>query len=168
MRAALLPLVLLLSSPAGLGATVPRPHRQPKQVVRIIERLERRWQQAELDANTSIMASMLSDGYLAIYANGMLATKAETLASFKNGSTHFKSIETSDRKIRVYGNTAVVVSKADVIGVNDGESLNGHYRYTRVYHRRNGVWQIVNFEASSMHARQPGRQPAHTVGVPRI
>ncbi len=158
----MLPLVVLLCSPAGLGATVPRPHRQPKQVVRIIERLEKRWQQAELDGNTSVMASMLSDEYLGIYANGTLATKAETLASFKNGNTRFKSIESSDRKIRVYGNTAVVVSKADVIGVNDGEPLNGHYRYTRVYHRRNGVWKIVNFEASSMHARQVDRPASHS------
>lgn len=161
MQFALLPAIVMLCLPAAFGATMPRPHRQPKEIVRTIERLERHWQQAEIDANTAVMASMLSDNYLAIYADGMLATKAETLASFKDGSTHFKSIETSDRKIRVFGSTAVVVSKAEVIGTNDGDTLRGHYRYTRVYHRKNGVWKIVSFEASSIHARQPQRKAAH-------
>lgn len=160
MQLALWPVVVLLCAP-GFGATMPRPHRQPKEIVRTIERLEQHWQQAELDANTAVMSTMLSDDYLGIYADGMLATKAETLASFKNGSTHFTSIAASDRKIRIFGSTAVVVSKATVTGVNDGETLNGHYRYTRVYHRSNGVWKIVSFEASSMHPRKLAQKPAH-------
>lgn len=161
MQLALFPVVLLLCAPLGISATMPRPHRQPKEVVHIIERLEQRWQQAELDANTSVMATMLSDDYLGIYSNGMLATKAETLANFKNGATRFTSLVTSDRKIRVFGSTAVVVSKAEVTGVNDGESVGGHYRYTRVYHRHNGVWKIVSFEASSVRRRKPDKKTPH-------
>lgn len=148
-------LLVAFCLPAIHATTIPRPHpHQSKQVVHIIETLEQRWQQAELDANTAVMASMLSDDYLGIYADGMLATKAETLASFKDGTTHFTAIHASDRKIRVFGSTAVVVSKAEVTGTNDGEQLNGHYRYTRVYHRSNGVWKIVNFEVSSIHKRK--------------
>lgn len=144
-----------LCVPSLCGASIPHRHHQPKQVVRSIEQLEQRWQKAELDANTTVMASMLSDNYLGISSGGMLATKAETLASFKDGSTHFTAIDASDRKIRIFGATAVVVSKAEVTGVSNGESLNGHYRYTRVYHRNNGVWKIVSFEASSVHERKP-------------
>lgn len=134
---------------------MPRPHRQPKQIVRTIIHLEQRWQQAELASNVAVMASMLSDNYLAISPGGMLATKAETLASFRNGSTHFIVIDVSDRKIRIFGSTAVVVSKAAATGVSNGESLHGRFRYTRVYHRTNGVWKIVSFEASSIRERRP-------------
>ena len=45
-------LAMLLASPA-IAATIPHPHHQPKQIVRIIESLERRLQQAELEANTA-------------------------------------------------------------------------------------------------------------------
>jgi ketosteroid isomerase-like protein len=103
------------------------------------------------------MANMLSEDYLGIYGDGTLATKAETIASFKRGTTKFSHIHTWDRKIRVYGSTAVVVSKAQVTGEHDGESLNGYYRYTRVYHRHDGVWRIVSFEASAI---RPPKQDA--------
>ncbi|MHB1936390.1 MAG: nuclear transport factor 2 family protein [Acidobacteriaceae bacterium] len=147
-------LLLLLWLPAANAASIPHPHPQPRQVVRIVEKLERMWQQAELTANTATMAAMLSDEYLGIYGDGTLATKAETIDSFKNGTTKFSRIHTWDRKIRVFGSTAVVVSKAQVAGMHDGESLSGTYRYTRVYHRRNGVWKIISFEASATRPRQ--------------
>ncbi len=147
--------LLMLCVPAAGAASIPHPHHpQPRQIVRIIEKLEARWQQAELDANTAVMAEMLSDDYLGIYGDGTVATKAETLADFKTGAVHFTEINASDRKIRVFGTTAVVVSKADVAGVNDGENISGHYRYTRVYHRSNGVWKIVSFEASEIHGHR--------------
>lgn len=140
----------MLSTPIASAASIPHPHRQPKQIVHIIERLEGRWQRAELTANTAVMAEMLSDDYLGIYSDGTVATKAETIADFKNGVVHFTAMDTSDRKIRVFGTTVVVVSKAEVAGVNNGEDISGHYRYTRVYHHRNGAWKIVSFEASTI------------------
>lgn len=165
-------LLLLLWLPAANATSLPHPHPQPRQVVHIIEKLERMWQQAELTGNTATMATMLSEDYLGIYGDGTLATKAETIASFKRGTTKFSQIHTWDRKIRVFGSTAVVVSKAHVTGEHDGESLSGYYRYTRVYHRHNGVWQIVSFEASASHPpkqRQdaaPGTESAPTTAAP--
>lgn len=153
--------VVLLCGQVAFGVPVPHPHHPPKEVVRTIEGLERQWQQAELEANTATMATMLSDNYLGIYSDGTLATRAETLANFKDGSTHFTSLVTSDRKIRIFGSTAVVVSKAAVTGVVDGEDIDGHYRYTRVYHRSNGVWKIVSFEASSVHMHSLNKKQPH-------
>ena len=150
---------LVLCVPAARAASLPHPHHQPKEVVRRIEHLERQWQHAELTADTVAMAAMLSEDYLGIYGDGTLATKAETIASFKKGTTHFSEIDTSDRKIRVYGNTAVVISKARVHGVHDGEVASGLYRYTRVYHRHNGIWKIISFEASAIQPHGPGHEP---------
>jgi ketosteroid isomerase-like protein len=152
-------LLLLLWLPAANATSLPHPHPQPRQIVHIIEKLEGMWQQAELTGNTATMANMLSEDYLGIYGDGTLATKAETIDSFKKGTTKFSHIHTWDRKIRVYGSTAVVVSKAQVTGEHDGVSLSGFYRYTRVYHRHNGVWQIVSFEASASHPPKQGHDP---------
>ena len=157
-------LLLLLCIPVARAASLPHPHPQPRQIVHIIEKLERMWQQAELTANTGTMATMLSDDYLGIYGDGTLATKAETIDSFKSGTTRFSQIHTWDRKIRVFGSTAVVVSKAQVTGTHDSESLAGLYRYTRVYHRHNGVWQIVSFEASATHAHKQEHGPEAAPG----
>jgi ketosteroid isomerase-like protein len=157
-------LLLLLWLPAAQAASIPHPHPQPRQIVHIIEKLEDMWQQAELTGNTATMANMLSEDYLGIYGDGTLATKAETIASFKRSATKFSHIRTWDRKIRVYGSTAVVVSKAQVTGEHDGESLSGYYRYTRVYHRHNEVWRIVSFEASAIRPpkQDAGQDPQST------
>jgi hypothetical protein len=101
------------------------------------------------------MTEMLSDDYLGIYSDGTVATKAETIADFKSGVVRFTQMDTSDRKIRVFGTTVVVISKAQVGGINDGEDISGHYRYTRVYHHSNGAWKIVSFEASAIHEHKP-------------
>lgn len=152
----------ILCVPGARATSLPHPHHQPKEIVHTIEKLEQQWQHAELTADTTTMAAMLSDDYLGIYADGTLATRGETLDSFKNHATHFREIDTFDRKIRVFGSTVVVVSKARVDGVHDGETVNGLFRYTRVYHHhRNGTWKIVNFEASSIrphpgHGSAPG------------
>jgi ketosteroid isomerase-like protein len=47
------------------------------------------------------------------------------------------------------GTTAIVTSRADVDGTNDGMPMHGTYRYTRVYSRTpSGIWKITNFEAT--------------------
>jgi ketosteroid isomerase-like protein len=165
-------LLLFLCLAVARATSIPHPHPQPRQVVHIIEKLEGMWQQAELSSNTASMETMLAEDYLGIYGDGTLATKAETIDSFKKGTTKFSHIHTWDRKIRVFGSTAVVVSKAQVTGEHDGESLSGLYRYTRVYHRHNGVWQIVSFEASASHPSKkvpdtaPGTESAPTTAKP--
>jgi len=151
LRASMCLLLLVVCGPSAAARSIPHPHRQPKRIVRTIEKLEGQWRQAELHADTAVMSSMLSDDYLGIYANGMLATKAETLAAFQDGRAHFTEIDTFDRKLRVFGTTVVVISKAKVAGTTDGENISGLYRYTRVYHRSSGVWKIVSFEASALH-----------------
>lgn len=155
---------LLLCTP-GWAHSIPHPHRQPRQVVRIIQKLETRLQQAQLDANIPVMASLMSDDYLGIYADGTLATRTETLDDFKTGAVHYTSIDTFDRKIRVFGATAVVTSKARVSGVNHGETIAGLYRYTRVYHRANRVWKIVSFEASPLNGHHHNHNNAEDAGA---
>ena len=114
-----------------------------------IDHLEDHWRNAILTGNVAAMDSLLAKDYIAITANGMLQTRDEALASLRSGGLHFKSLEITDRKVRFYGNTALVTSRAEVRGSTPEGDLAGSYRYTRVYVRdAGGVWRIVSFEAS--------------------
>jgi ketosteroid isomerase-like protein len=155
--------LLLGLLPAAQAKSIPRPHRQPRDVVHTIQRLEAQWRLAQLKGDIATMASMLSNEYLGIYSDGTLATKAETIGAVKAGTLRFTEMDVSDVKIRVFGTTVVVVSKARVEGTKDGEPIDGNYRYTRVYHRINGVWKIVSFEASTLrphHHPHPAPHPS--------
>jgi ketosteroid isomerase-like protein len=113
-----------------------------------IEALEMDWRKAQLTNNVAAVDRLLADDYLGISANGTLETKADELTRRRTGSLHITQLDLSDIKVRIYGDTAVVTSKADLVGKNGDRDISGRYRYTRVYSNRDGQWRIVSFEAS--------------------
>jgi ketosteroid isomerase-like protein len=128
---------------------------------RQIDRLEEAFRNAVLTSNSAVLNSLLADDYTAITANGTLQTKQDWLANLRSGRVHFTSLDVSDRKVRFYGNTAVVTSRADVQGTTVSGAISGNYRYTRVYIRNSeGKWKIVSFEASRIrHSRSADYDP---------
>uniref|UniRef100_E6QLD4 DUF4440 domain-containing protein n=1 Tax=mine drainage metagenome TaxID=410659 RepID=E6QLD4_9ZZZZ len=114
-----------------------------------IIQLEHQWRAAMLSGNTQALGNLLSDDYIGISSNGVIQTRDETLASLSSGALKITGLTISERKIRLYGGTAVVTSAAEVTGKNLNRDLAGRYRYSRVYVRNpQGQWKIVSFEAS--------------------
>lgn len=120
-----------------------------------IEGLESEWRQALIQNNVAAFDRLLADDYLGITPNGMLETKADALAVQRSGSVKISQLDPSQMKVRVYGDTAVVTSRASVTGTNGDRDISGEYRYTRVYNRRAGEWKIVSFEANRI---SPGKK----------
>ena len=127
------------------------PHRDSRALHKEIEALEMQWRQAQLDNNVSVIDHLLAEDYVGISANGTIETKQQVLAMRKAGTMHFTQLDLTDVKIRIFGDTAVVTSRADLQGTNGERDISGKYRYTRVYNRRLGQWKIVSFEASRIH-----------------
>jgi ketosteroid isomerase-like protein len=125
------------------------PRGQRHEVRHEIDQLEDTWREAVLHRNSSAMDTLLADDYIAISASGTLQSKDQTLANLRSGTVHFASIEFSDRKVRFYGQTALVTSRAEVNGTTPEGDISGSYRFTRVYVRNeHGAWKIVSFESS--------------------
>ena len=139
--------VLWALTPPALAA----PHRPGKELHKEIEALEMQWRQAQLDNDVSVMDRLLADDYVGISASGIIETKAEALALRRAGTLHITQLDLNDLKVRIYGDTAVVTSRADLAGTNGASDISGKYRYTRVYNKRYGQWKIVSFEASRIH-----------------
>ncbi len=150
-------LVLLLCAYASGQAHAkifPLPHHDDH-LHKEIESLEAEWRQALLQNNAAVFDRLLADDYLGITPNGMLETKADALAVQRSGSVKISQLDPSRMKVRVYGDTAVVTSRAEVTGTSGDRDISGEYRYTRVYHRRSGEWKIVSFEANRI---APGKK----------
>ena len=123
-----------------------------------IDQLELKWRDAIVHHNAAAMDSLLADDYLAITANGTLQSKEQTLANLRAGTLRIGSMEFSDRKVRFYGQTALVTSRAEVTGSSPEGDFSGSFRYTRVYVRdEHGVWKIVSFEASKIRSPEEHR-----------
>lgn len=157
------PLLLVLLLAAGSGVCFARvakgQHSGKKDARRQIEAMETQWRDAQLSGNVAEMSKLLSEDYFGISMTGEVNTKETQLERMRNRVLVISKIELSDLKIKVLGSTAVVTSRAEVLGVNDGVPMTGSFRYTRVYQKSAaGLWQITNFEATRL-ARQ-GPPPA--------
>ena len=143
-------LLVLLPLTAGVAQPKPgMPRAERHESKHEIDQLEQNWRDAILHRNVQAMEGLLADDYIAITSNGTLQSKEQTLANMRNGVLHFNSIDFSDRKVRFYGQTALVTSRAEVKGSTGEGEISGSYRYTRVYVRDpKGRWRIVSFEAS--------------------
>ncbi|MGC2400667.1 MAG: nuclear transport factor 2 family protein [Acidobacteriaceae bacterium] len=150
-----LSLVLMFAFGSASHALAVFPHHENAH--KEIEGLELDWRQAQLTNNVSEVDRLLADDYLGISANGTLETKADELARRRNGSLNITHLELSDIKVRIYGDTAVVTSKADLVGKYGDRDISGRYRYTRVYSNRDGQWRIVSFEASRVSGGEDGK-----------
>ena len=155
---ALLPVVAALAlTPCAALQHNGMPRTQRHESHHEIFQLEEEWRTAMLKADIPAMDSLLADDYMAITPNGTLQSKEQALANLRTGATHFTALEISDRKVRFYGTTALVTSRADASGTTAGGDFSGSYRYTRVYVRNaEGKWKIVSFEASRI--RLPGER----------
>lgn len=153
VAAALLAMGLVSAAPWATALT----HSERHETKHEIDQLEEQWRSALVTRNVPAMDALLSEDYMAITPNGMLQSKDEALANLRSGTVRITSLELSDRKVRFYGSTALVTSRAEMSGTSAQGNISGSYRYTRVYVRDSvGTWRIVSFEASRI--RNPGER----------
>jgi ketosteroid isomerase-like protein len=127
-----------------------------------IDQLEEAWRNAVLHRDATALNNLLAEDYIAITANGTLQSRDETLASLRSGTVHFDSITFSDRKVRFYGTTALVTSRAEISGGTPHGDISGSYRYTHVWVRNgHGTWHIVSFEASRIRGHKTDQIHKH-------
>lgn len=130
----------------------PKPNRKSPDPKHQVEALEEQWRVAQLAGDIATMDKMLSDDYIGISMTGEVDTKAQQLRRVADRRMMLTRIELSDMKVKLVGAVAIVTSRAQVEGTNDGVSVRGMYRYTRVYHRLStGQWKITSFEATREH-----------------
>lgn len=140
---------LVLLAVCHAAAALPR--REKSEIHKQIEALEQQWRNALVTNNVAQMDHLLAEDYIGITSNGTVETKTQALDQRRAGTVRITKLDLTDTHVRVYGDTAVVTSLADLEGTNGASNISGQYRYTRVYARRLGQWKIVSFEASRIH-----------------
>ena len=119
-----------------------------------IKALTEQARQASLKGDVATVDKLLADDYIVIGGTGATSTKAEALENFKSGKLKFEAIDVSDIKVRVYGDTALVNTTANLKGHFGAIDISGQYRGVRVWVKRKGQWQSVSFQSTRV-APQP-------------
>jgi uncharacterized protein (TIGR02246 family) len=102
------------------------------------------YRQALVRRDVATLARIWSDDYTFTNPQGRLLSKKERLANFTSRATALAGIENEgDVHVRVYGNTAVVTTRATLLGRYSGQASSGAYRSLHVWMKRDGRWQLV-------------------------
>ncbi len=84
-----------------------------------------------------------ADDYLQADESGVLSSRADLIQNLTAGKIRFLAMKSTGRRVRVFGEFAVVHgSEADEIE-RDGKRVSIRYVYMDVVVRRSGAWQIV-------------------------
>jgi ketosteroid isomerase-like protein len=157
--AAVLTVMVMVSSVSAFCAAWNQPLREKKHdAKRQVEALEEQWRQAQLVGDVATMDKLLSDDYIGISMTGQVNTKMQQLDRMRLHKVALTRLDLGERQVKLVGSIAIVTSRAEVEGTNEGAAVKGTYRYTRVYQRLpSGAWKITSFEATRVPGpRGPG------------
>jgi ketosteroid isomerase-like protein len=110
--------------------------------------LEKDWNQATLTKDYKTLNRIMADEWTGIDYQGVTVTKAESIAELKSGESGNTSVELGEMKVKVYGNTAVVVGSDTEKSTYHGKDSSGRYAWMDVFVKRGGRWQAVASEST--------------------
>ncbi|MGA8230999.1 MAG: nuclear transport factor 2 family protein [Candidatus Acidiferrales bacterium] len=103
---------------------------------------EQVWLQAQKTNNPDLVAPLLSDKIVITLADGTVHDKAGMLATAKK--TKYDSVDYTDVKVTVFGNTAIAIGGFDGKGTDDtGKPFDDHERWTDTWVMIGGKWLCV-------------------------
>src|SRR5579859_1300490 len=113
-----------------------------------IGRIDDERRNAYLQNDAATLDRILADDVNAIYGIGSEDDKATILADVKSHDLTYKKLTYDHRKIRIYGDTAVVTSHAEVVANYKETDLAGKLLGTRVYAKQQGSWKLVAIQST--------------------
>ena len=98
---------------------------------------------ALMNADVESLARIFADDYVQYDPAGRAFTKQEVLENLRSGTVRYPVINSTGRRIRLFGDFAIVHgSESDEVD-REGSRFAVRYLYMDVVCRRNGHWQII-------------------------
>ena len=111
-------------------------------------KLEDLWNQAHLKGDAETLDRLWVDNIVVIVPKMPPFSKSEALSVFRSGRMKFDRYATSEVKIRAYEGCVVVTGRLLRSRTMGSRVVDDDWRFTKVYVRVPGAWQVVTFHAS--------------------
>lgn len=108
-----------------------------------VANLEQQWLKSQQTNNPDPLKTLLADGFTNTSSGGKVSTKAEAIAEAK--ATKYTSVDYSDLKVMVFGDTAIAVGNFRAKGTDPANKpLDANERFTDTWVKMpGGKWQCV-------------------------
>ncbi len=94
------------------------------------------------------LKKVLAEELTYVHSTGMFETKEQFIESLRTNKILYKSIQARDVVVRVYGSTGMVTGIAAVKAWTKGKDVEMQVRYTEVYVKKDGIWQLVGWQST--------------------
>jgi len=119
---------------------------QPAAPANAVERelmdLVQRYNDAQVKRDRRTLELLWADDYLYTHSNGAVMTKAQDIADTMSGDMTWTAARLDDMKVRVFGDAGIVTGRLTMEGTAK-QYASGARRFTDIFVRRNGRWQLV-------------------------
>ncbi len=116
--------------------------------VRELQRLETVWNEAHEHGDADALEKLWADDMEVAVPKMPVMTKADVLKFARSGRMKFLSYRTSDIRVRVYDNAAVVTGRLQRTRSMNAQDISDDWRFTKTYIREAHEWRVVAFHAS--------------------
>lgn len=110
-----------------------------QQIVRLFEDGDR----ALISADVNELQRIYADDYIQYDESGKVVTKQDLIRNLTSGKIRFLSMISTGRRVRLFGDFAIVHGSEEDEIEQEGRSISARYSYMDVVAKREGKWQIV-------------------------
>lgn len=115
---------------------------------RHLRRIDHEWNEAYPNRDVEALERIIADDWKCIDGAGRIIHKRQLLERVAANPNPFDSHEFDEFSLRIFGNAAIVTGRLSGKGRNEQGEFIFQQRYTRVYVKRDGVWQAVATQAT--------------------
>jgi 4-carboxymuconolactone decarboxylase len=108
-----------------------------------VRQVEKQFNEARARADTATLNKILADGWTITHGDGSSDTKAKYLSDLSSGARKFDFVTQDEFSVRFYGDTAIAAGFTDSKVSYNGAPQGGRLRFTRVYEKHDGTWQMI-------------------------
>ena len=110
--------------------------------------LDRKRMNAMAQKDLATLNELIADDLVYTHSSARLDTKQSLIGNMESGSTVYTSVVPSDVKAQDLGDSVVLTGSCRISVSSGGNAMSFGVRFTDVYARRNGKWQMVTWQST--------------------
>ena len=110
--------------------------------------LDRKRMTAMAQKDIATLNELIADDLVYTHSSARLDTKQSLIGNMESGSTVYTSVVPSDVKAQDLGDSVVLTGTCRISVNSGGNAMSFGVRFTDVYARRNGKWQMVTWQST--------------------
>jgi|SRR2546425_7263056 len=96
------------------------------------------------------LGRLYSEDYMLVRPDGSVLSKEQVLLDLKAGGLIFHSIELTDGRVRIHGETALVTGESRTVTSRENKLTTAHFRFVAVYVAHESTLQLTHFQSVTL------------------